>query len=312
MAMTSDRALRLVRVDLTRRHPLPSPVSLLLATGASVGGSLAADALLVWAGTNLFPSTRGYTHFQFSDYGLLTTVGVLIACAAWPMVTWVSWDPRWLFFRLAVAVTLVLWIPDIYLLTRHQPVRAVAVLMVMHLAIAAITYNALVRIAAAGATPPASTASDRSGPAPDRRGRAEPVDLSERSTDRLATCLALLVGIELVVGIAVVVSVPTGRPSGWVPTRGRAVYLVHALLGLLIALGAVVHFVRSRASTRIARLSGWIGSVGVAVAGAGGLLAAVHPLRLVGFACMLLGSIVAGFGYLLPALDRMTGEGPHD
>ena len=136
------------------------------------------------------------------------------------------------------------------------------------------------------------------------------MDEAEHWTDRLTTCLALLVGIELIVGIAVVVSVPTGRPSGWLPTRGQTVYLAHAVVGLLLALGAVLYLVRSRDSTRIIRLSGWIGSAGVAVAGVGGLLAAAHPWRLVGFALMLLGSVVAGFGYLLPALDRMT-EAPH-
>jgi hypothetical protein len=36
-------------------------------------------------------------------------------------------------FRLAVLVTLVLWLPDLYLEDLGQPDRAVAVLMVMHL-----------------------------------------------------------------------------------------------------------------------------------------------------------------------------------
>ena len=46
--------------------------------------------------------------------------------------------------------------------------------------------------------------------------------------------------------------------------------------------------------------------LGGRVAGAGGLLAVAHPLRLAGFGLMLLGSVTAAFGYLLPALDRMT------
>ncbi len=242
---------------------------------------------------------------------------MLIACAAWPIVARVSWDPRWLFFRLAVVVTLVLWIPDLYLLARHQPPRAVAALMVMHLAIAVLTYNLLVRLAPADESAPvaqalpSTAAADRTDPTPGRAGPADTVDEAERRTDRLATWLALLVGIELVVGIAVVVSVPTGRPTGWLPTRGKTVYLAHAVLGLLLALGAVLYLVRSRDSTRMVRLSGWIGSAGVAAAGVGGLLAAAHPWRLVGFALMLLGSVVAGFGYLLPTLDRMTEDPPH-
>ena len=39
--------------------------------------------------------------------------------------------PRWLFFRLAVLVTLVLWLRDLYLEDLGQPGRAVAVLLVM-------------------------------------------------------------------------------------------------------------------------------------------------------------------------------------
>ena len=172
MTTTRERMLHRARVDLTRRHPRPAPVPLLVATVLSVGGSLAADALLVWAATTLVPSTRGYAHFRFSDYGLLTSIGVLIACAAWPVVARVSWDPRWLFFRLAVVVTLVLWIPDLYLLARHQPARAVAALMVMHLGIAVVTYNLLVRLAPAdGSAPfaqalPTTAGGDRSGRTP--------------------------------------------------------------------------------------------------------------------------------------------------
>jgi hypothetical protein len=69
---------------------------------------------------------------------------------AWPVVTRISSDPRWLFFRLAILVTVVLLLPDVYILYRGQPTDAVAVLMVMHLAIALVTYNLLVRLAPIG------------------------------------------------------------------------------------------------------------------------------------------------------------------
>jgi hypothetical protein len=72
---------------------------------------------------------------------------VVIACLAWPVVTRISSAPRWLFFRLAVLVTLVLWLPDLYILDLGQPARAVAVLFAMHLVIALVTYNSMVRIA---------------------------------------------------------------------------------------------------------------------------------------------------------------------
>ena len=69
---------------------------------------------------------------------------------AWPVVTRISSDPRWLFFRLAILVTVVLLLPDVYLLYRGQPTDAVAVLIAMHLAIALVTYSLLVRLAPAG------------------------------------------------------------------------------------------------------------------------------------------------------------------
>jgi hypothetical protein len=142
-----DRALRLFHVDFAPAHRQPSAASVVVATVVSIAGSLAADALLVVIGQKVFPSTRGYVHFQFHDYARLTVIGVLIACVGWPIVTRISSAPRWLFLRMAVAVTLVLWLPDVYILARGQPPRAVAVLFVMHLAIAVVTYNSLVHIA---------------------------------------------------------------------------------------------------------------------------------------------------------------------
>ena len=141
------RALSLARVDLAPRHRQPSGLMVVVATVASIVGSLLADAALVAIGTALFPGTKGYVHFQFGDYAKLTVIGVVIACLAWPVVTRISSDPRWLFLRLAVLVTAVLLLPDVWLLLKGQPPKAVAVLMVMHLAIGVVTYNCLVRIA---------------------------------------------------------------------------------------------------------------------------------------------------------------------
>ena len=140
-------------IDLWPRHGQPKISRVVLATLAAIAGSLAADALLVVIGQAIFPGTRGYVHFQFHDYARLTVIGVIIACAAWPVITRVSADPRWLFLRLAILVTLVLWMPDVYLLYRGQPADAVAVLFVMHLAIAVVTYNLLVRLAPTGPAP---------------------------------------------------------------------------------------------------------------------------------------------------------------
>ena len=150
------RLLGYARVDFHPAHRQPQGSRVLAATAVALAGSLGADALLVVIGTAIFPSTKGYGHFQFSDYAKLTVVGVLIACLAWPIVTRISSAPRWLFFRLAILVTLVLWLPDVYILARGAPGRAVAVLMIMHLAIALVTYHALVHIARVRSLAPAA------------------------------------------------------------------------------------------------------------------------------------------------------------
>ena len=141
------KAMSLVRLDFAPNHRQPLAGRVVLATVASIAGSLLADALLVVIAQTAFPSTRGYVHFQFSDYARLTVIGVIIACVAWPVTTLITSLPRLMFFRLAVLVTLVLWLPDVYILVTGQPVKAVAFLFLMHLAIALVTYNTLVRVA---------------------------------------------------------------------------------------------------------------------------------------------------------------------
>jgi hypothetical protein len=143
----AERAMSLFRLDFAPAHRPPAIGRLALATLLSIAGSLGADAALVAIGTRVFPSTKGYGHFQFHDYAKLTIIGVVIACAAWPLVCRASSAPRWIFFRLAILVTAVLLLPDLYILHQGQPSRAVAVLMVMHLAIGLITYNLLVHVA---------------------------------------------------------------------------------------------------------------------------------------------------------------------
>jgi hypothetical protein len=151
-----DWIVSLARLDFSPQHRQPAAVRVVLATIAALAGSLIADAILVAIGKAVFSGISKYPHFRFSDYGKLTVIGVLIACLAWPVVTRMSWAPRWLFLRLAVLVTLVLWLPDLYLLYLGQPARAVGVLMLMHLAIALVTYNLLVRLAPVRSARPAA------------------------------------------------------------------------------------------------------------------------------------------------------------
>lgn len=123
---------------------------------------------------------------------------------------------------------------------------------------------------------------------------------------RVAKAMALLVGIELALGIVALIYVPLGRPSELVPTKGVAAYLAHSLIGILLSFGAVALLVRVRSSTRNARLSGWIGFVGITLAATGGVASAVHPIRVVGVGFMAIGSIVAGFGYLIPTFEKLS------
>jgi H+/Cl- antiporter ClcA len=144
-----NRALALARVDWSPSRRQPRLEWVVLATAIAIAGTLIADAALVKGGTSLFPSTNGYPHFRFDDYAKLTVIGVVIGCAGWPIVNLISSAPRWLYIRLAVLISLVLFLPDIWLLLRHQPPRAVLVLMTMHVAVALVTYQASTRVAPA-------------------------------------------------------------------------------------------------------------------------------------------------------------------
>jgi hypothetical protein len=142
-----QKVLDLIHLDFAPEHGQPAGARVVLATVVSLVGSLLADALLVVIAQAAFPGIKGYSHFQFADYGKLTVIGVIIACVAWPVTTRITSRPRWMFFRMAILVTLVLWLPDVYILAKGQPAKAVGFLFAMHLAIALVTYNVLVRLA---------------------------------------------------------------------------------------------------------------------------------------------------------------------
>jgi hypothetical protein len=145
------RLASLIYLDFAPQHRQPSAVRVILATVVSLIGSLLVDWLITVIWGAVLPATKGYQHFQFSDYSKLTIIGVIIACIAWPVTTRITSRPRWMFSWMAVIVTIVLWLPDVYILIQGQPGNAVAGLFVMHLAIALVTYNALVHLAPARA-----------------------------------------------------------------------------------------------------------------------------------------------------------------
>lgn len=127
---------------------LPSQARVITASVFAVVLSLLADAACVKVAERLFPSTVGFAHFRFFDYASLTIVGVVGACVGWYILLQISSQPKWVYFRSALLATLVLYLPDLWIWAiQHEQLKAVLALMVMHLLIAFVTYNCMVRLA---------------------------------------------------------------------------------------------------------------------------------------------------------------------
>lgn len=292
-----ERARRVTRLDLRPGTP-PSALRWTIATLVSVGLSLALCALAVEVATRLFPSTRGFPHFRIADYGTLTVVGVLLAAAGWAALVRLSSAARWAYLRLAVAVTLVLWLPDVWLFLRGENSKAVVTLMVMHLLIAFVTYNVLVRGAPAGAPPAIGTGAGGTLP-------SAPLHLSDRAVRRIWSAQALLVAIELGLGVAVIVAVPFRRPAAVIPARGTLVYAAHGAVGIALGVGALAVLVLAPLAGRMGRIGAVVGTVGVGIGLAGGVCSTFQQTRLLGMGVMLLGVVVAAVGYLAPTLEAL-------
>lgn len=142
-----DRLRWWATFDWSPPHRPPAFGRFVLATGAALTGSLVADGLVVAATEHLYPSLRHYAHFTPVAWVGLTVLGILGASAGWPVVAAFTRRPRWLFGWMALAVTMVLLLPDVVLLGQGNPAKAVAALMTMHVAIAVVTFESLVRLA---------------------------------------------------------------------------------------------------------------------------------------------------------------------
>jgi hypothetical protein len=309
-----ERTLAWWRIDWKPTGEPPSAVRALVVTVLAVGGSLGANALFVALATYLNSALKNYSHFHFNDYGTLTAAGVVVACAAWFVVLRISSSPRWLFFRLAVFVTLVLWIPDLYLFTKHEPRDGIIWLMFLHLAATLVTYNVLVRGAPARPVASDATVALRAEGAvfAPRDSAAEKSPDNEVSLGR-PIFVALLWGVilEFIVGVLDVIYVPFNRPSGWMAHHGEVVYLVHALLGVALALGALYVLAQALTTTALARAERGAaigGLIGIALGGVGGVLCYEKSLRLYGVALMFLGATVAFFCYLVPLINDKKGR----
>ncbi len=127
-------------------------------------------------------------------------------------------------------------------------------------------------------------------------------------TARRSRGLAAAVGAELALGIASLFFIPFSRPSGWLPSRGRELYLVHATIGPLLVLGAILFLWGVRDSPRPLRVAGWIGLIGLVMAGGGGLLTYEESaVRFLGVVLMLAGPAMSLFAYLVPGALRRSG-----
>jgi hypothetical protein len=309
-----SRARMAARLDLTPTAPPPAAGRVLVATLVALGASLGANALLVLAGTSIWAADKGYSHFQLWDYGTLTALGVVAAGASWPLVARASSSAHWLFLRLAIIVSLVLLLPDVWLLAEGQSGRAVVVLVAMHVVVALITYNLLVRTAPVRPGPPGASAvwvgdprgGVARGPVGDRDGGVAapaygaPVPAPTGWRRQIWIWMSVLSGVTGLLGIAAIVAVPVNRKDAWVPASGRDVYLAHAAAGGILGIAAVALLVALLRADRVSLYSALAGLVTAGMGAVGGVLTVYSSVRYEGLALMLLGALVAPFAYLAP------------
>lgn len=140
-------------------------------------------------------------------------------------------------------------------------------------------------------------------------------DPSRRAMERRlrgwSFALALGVALDGALGLAALVTVGFGRATSWLPRPGRDVYVVHALVGAALGVGALVLAIGARALPRVPRVCARVGFVGVGVGALGGVLADVRALRLGGAALMFVGVGAAFLAYLTAALATPAGDEEH-
>jgi hypothetical protein len=118
------------------------------------------------------------------------------------------------------------------------------------------------------------------------------------------------IGIEFALGVACLVLVPVRRPDQWLPPQSRGLYAAHAVLGGLLAIGALAILVAVLDGPRFVRLGAQVGLVGLLLAAGGGMLTVSHSWRLTGMGLMFAGALVAFFGYVIPLADAPLQERP--
>jgi hypothetical protein len=121
----------------------------------------------------------------------------------------------------------------------------------------------------------------------------------------------MMIGIvvEFALGVACLALLPVGRPDQWLPAQSRGVYIAHAVLGGLLTIAALTILMRVLDGSKFARLGAQIGLSGLVLGAAGGLLSVWHAWRVAGMVLMILGALVAFFGYIIPLAD-VPAEAP--
>jgi len=150
----AQRAARLT-VSRPAAQTVPPTHRRVVAAGlVAAAVSLAAGLMLATIGRAAFTVPASFGKLAFGTYALLTVLAVAGATATWAAVTRLSSRPRSLLTRLTALVTALFLIPDFLLLGMPgNPAGPVATLMLMHLAMAVITYVALIKVAPVRAGP---------------------------------------------------------------------------------------------------------------------------------------------------------------
>jgi hypothetical protein len=302
-----NRLLLWLRIDLRAPKTAPSNVRTALCGVVAALLSLGVNALLVKLGETWESSLHHFSHFRFVEYSILTVVGVAVASVAWSVTNRSTQSPRWLFFRMAIVVVVLAWIPDLWLLARHEPVRGVAILALMHVAVALLTYNILVYGA------PSTNSENNNWEPPHNEVIALTHEGTTWSLSRTAwMSMVITVSVEFLCGLAEIALVPYDRPNGWIVHQGEAAALIHTTLGVPLGVGALAIYTLVSPLKRLERIGAVMGLWGVGVAGLGGMFTYFHSLRLWGMVLMFFGAGVAFFGYLIPILDQATEKTSRD
>lgn len=151
MSFTIPAGLRRVatalHADLPGLAGAPAALRFVLAAVVAVGFSLLASGAVAAVTKDVAPSIAGYEHLQVGDWAKLTVIGIVLASLGWPLACLIWSRARGPFLVLTVLVTAVSFAPDLWILRQGQPAGGVLALAVMHVAVAIVTYPALVLIA---------------------------------------------------------------------------------------------------------------------------------------------------------------------